>query len=559
MPITKTRTSEPKTALERAAWPELDDNFVETLRRNGETRPFVKGDVLFEVGQDGYDFIYIEGGAVEVLDRSDDHVIVCIRDGNFMGDLGMLMGQKTFLAAVACEDGTAIVVPQQRLRELVATVPEIGDAVVTAFGARRRLLMEWGEGGLVIVGDENEPCALRLREFASRSQMPYRWVDRDDDAAMTQLRQTCDVPVEGTFAVVGHSDVVANPSPRDLACAMGLDLVADTDEIFDVLVVGAGPAGLAASVYAASEGLKVLAIEDTAIGGQAGTSSRIENYLGFPKGVSGAELAYRGEIQAVKFGARVTAPRRATSLNVGENGVFHVGLDDERCVRGRSVILANGVQYRRLPIEGLERLEGRGVYYAATDLEARFCRDTEAVIVGGGNSAGQAAMFLSRYARRVHIVVRGEGLAATMSSYLSDRIEQDERIQLWTHTEVCRLMGEKKLECLTLCNNQSDEETDIKTGALFIMAGAAPNTDWLDGQIALDGKCFILTGSEAGEGVHGFETSMAGVYAVGDIRAGSVKRVASAVGEGSVVVSAIHGYLEQVRRDDVPDVVDQGG
>ena len=554
MPATKstsTRTSEPKTALERAAWPELDDNFVNTLRRNGETRPFVKGDVLFEVGQDGYDFIYIESGAVEVLDRSDNHVIVCIRPGNFMGDLGMLMGQKTFLAAVACEDGNAIVVPQARLRELVATVPEIGDAVVTAFGARRRLLMEWGEGGLVIAGDENEPCALRLREFASRSQMPYRWVDRDDDEAMKELRQTCDVPVEGTFAVVGHSDVITNPSPRELACAMGLDLVADTDEIFDVLVVGAGPAGLAASVYAASEGLKVLAIEDTAIGGQAGTSSRIENYLGFPKGVSGAELAYRGEVQAVKFGARVTAPRRATSLNI-KDGMFHVGLDDERCVRGRSVILANGVQYRRLPIEGLEKLEGRGIYYAATDLEARFCRDTEAVIVGGGNSAGQAAMFLSRYAKRVHIVVRGEGLAATMSSYLSDRIEQDERIQLWTHTEVCRLMGEKKLECLTLCNNKTGEETDIQTGALFIMAGAAPNTDWLNGQIKLDEKCFILTGADAGEEVRGFETSLKGVYAVGDIRAGSVKRVASAVGEGSVVVSAIHGYLDVLRRGQAP-------
>ena len=368
---------------------------------------------------------------------------------------------------------------------------------------------------------------------------------------MAELRQSCDIPVSGTFAVVGHSEVVLNPSPRELACAMGLDLVADADELFDVIIVGAGPAGLAASVYAASEGLNVLAIEDTAIGGQAGTSSRIENYLGFPKGVSGAELAYRGEVQAVKFGARVTAPRRATSLNFGDC-IFHVGLDDERCVRGKAVILANGVQYRRLPLDRLKELEGRGIYYAATDLEARFCRDTEAVVVGGGNSAGQAAMFLSRTAKRVHLVVRGEGLAATMSSYLSQRIESDPKVQMWTHSEICDLKGKDRLEALTICGREDDQRTEIETRALFIMIGAAPNTDWLGDHIALDDKGFILTGHDAGEDVHGFETSMPGVYAVGDIRSGSVKRVASAVGEGSVVVSAVHGYLDKLRRGEGP-------
>ena len=392
------RTSgHPKNGLERAAWPELDAQFTDILRRNGETRPFGSGDVLFEVGQDSYDFIFIERGAVEVRDRGNDHVIICIGAGNFLGELGMLMGQKTFLAAVACEDGQAIIVPQAKLRELVATVPEISDIVVTAFAARRRLLMEWNEGGLVIAGGENEPCALSLREFASRNLIPHRFVDRQDDDAMKELGQSCDIPPSGTFVVVGHAQVISHSSPRDLAAAMGLELLGGGDETFDVLIVGAGPAGLAASVYAASEGLKVLAIEDTAIGGQAGTSSRIENYLGFPKGVSGAELAYRGEVQAVKFGARVTAPRRATSLNFAD-GLFHVGLDDERCIAGKTVILANGVQYRRLPLPRLKELEGRGIYYAATELEARFCHDTEAVVVGGGNSAGQAAMFLSRTA-----------------------------------------------------------------------------------------------------------------------------------------------------------------
>ena len=552
-----TRTSDdPKSELERAAWPELGPEFADILRENGETRSFQTGDVLFEVGQDSYDFIYIERGAVEVVDRSNDHVIICVQAGHFMGELGMLMGQKTFLAAVACDDGQAIVVPQAKLRELVATVPEISDVVVMAFGARRRLLMEWNEGGLIIAGDEGEPCALRLLEFASRSQIPYRWIDRADDKAMKELGQSCEIPLAGTFAVVGRSEVVPNPSPRQLACAMGLDLVANAAEIFDVLIVGAGPAGLAAAVYAASEGLNVLAIEDTAIGGQAGTSSRIENYLGFPKGISGAELAYRGEVQAVKFGARVTAPRRATSLNFGD-GIFHIGLDDERCVRGKTVILANGVQYRRLPLDRLKELEGRGIYYAATDLEARFCRDTEAVVVGGGNSAGQAAMFLSRTAKRVHLVVRGPGLAATMSSYLSQRIESDPKIQMWTYAEICDLKGEERLDSLTICQRDANESTEnespeIETHALFIMIGAAPNTDWLGDKIALDDKGFILTGSDAGEDIHGFEISMPGVYAVGDIRSGSVKRVASAVGEGSVVVSAVHGYLDTLRRGEAP-------
>ena len=548
---TPRQSGNPQTELERAAWPSLEGVLLQTLRDNSQIRDLAPGEVLFEVGQDSYDLCYIESGAIDIVDRTGDRAILCIKAGDFIGELGMLMGQKTFLSAIAAEKSRVIEVPQTRLRELVATVPEIADVIVTAFAARRRLLMEWNEGGLIIAGDENEPCALSLREFASRNLIPHRFVDREDDAAMKDLGQSCALPPTGTFVVVGHSDVIANPSPRELAGAMGLELLGQTDETFDVLVVGAGPAGLAASVYAASEGLQVLAIEDTAIGGQAGTSSRIENYLGFPRGISGAELAYRGEVQAVKFGARITAPRRATSLNFSD-GVFHLGLDDERCITGKTVILANGVQYRRLPLPRLKELEGRGIYYAATELEARFCRDTEAVIVGGGNSAGQAAMFLSRTAKRVHLVVRGEGLAATMSSYLSQRIESDPKIQMWTRSEICSLEGEECLNSLEICNRDTGEKSPIATHALFIMIGAAPNTDWLQGQIALDSKGFILTGSDAGEGVEGYATSLPGVYAVGDIRSGSVKRVASAVGEGSVVVSAVHGYLDQLRRGEAP-------
>ncbi|MGB5809693.1 MAG: FAD-dependent oxidoreductase, partial [Polyangiales bacterium] len=536
------RTSTPKTTLEEAAWPKLDPEQLEKLRENGTTRSFENGDVLFDVGQDGYDFVYVEEGSVNIVDRSDDRTVIRIEAGNFVGELGMLMGQKTFLAGVVTEDTKAIVVPQATLRVLVSTVPEIGDMVVTAYAARRRLLMEWNEGGLVIVGREDDRSTLRLREFANRNRIPNRYVDRRDQQAIDDLKKICDLPDSGTAAVVGPARVLSEPTRQELAAAMGLDLVAKAETPFDVLVIGAGPAGLAASVYAASEGLRALVVEDTAIGGQAGTSSRIENYLGFPKGVSGGELAYLGEVQAVKFGARITAPRRATKLTPGDE--YHsIELDDGRSVRGRTVVLANGVRYRRLPVDRLAEFEGRGVYYAATELEARFCHDTAAVIVGGGNSAGQAAMFLSRTADTTHVVVRGDGLSSTMSSYLSDRIESDARIKLWTHAEVRCLDGGERLEQVRLRNNETGEETTIDSRALFIMIGAAPNTDWLEGQVALDDKGFVLTGRDANESLDGYATSCPGIFAVGDIRSGSVKRVASAVGEGSVVVSAVHKLL----------------
>lgn len=538
------RASNPTTPLEIEAWPRLGGEVIERLRNVGETRDVEVGDVLFEIGQDGYDFVYVETGAMDIVDRATEHSITTIDAGNFVGEIGMLMGQKTFLAGIVSEAGRIIVVDRNTLRDLVATVPEIGDPVVSAFAARRRLMSEWGEGGLVIVGDESDARAGRLREFATRNQIPHRWVNRADNESVDQLEQTCTLPSTGPAVVTGRSDVLVDPSPRDLAAAIGLDLVADTSDVFDTVIIGAGPAGLAAAVYAASEGLSVLVVEDTAIGGQAGTSSRIENYLGFPQGVSGMELAYRGEIQAVKFGARIVAPRRATGLHPTATG-FDVELDDGNCIATRTVVLANGVQYQRLPLDRLTEFEGNGVYYAATELEARHCKDTQVVIVGGGNSAGQAAMFLSRYAECTNIVVRGTGLAATMSNYLSTRIENDEQIRLWTNTEVSALKGDSTLDQVTLRNRTTGETETIDSRALFIMIGAAPNTNWLDGQIALDQKGFVLTGRDASDELDGFATSCAGVFAVGDLRSGSVKRVASAVGEGSVVVSAVHAHLNE--------------
>ena len=539
------RTSYDSHPLGKEAWPELSESFVKLVRENGEEMHLKKGDVFFELGQDTYDFAYIEKGGINIVDRANDRTVVSIREGQFVGEIGMLMGQKTFLAGIADCDSILIRIPQKRISELVATVPEIGDIVVNAFAARRHLLMEWGEGGVVVIGSDSIKSTVRLLPFLGRSKIPHRYVDFDDTAEVKKLAQTCTIPDSETVVIIGNLQVICDPTPLKVAETLGLDLVSDIDALFDVVVIGAGPAGLAASIYAASEGLKVLAIEDTAIGGQAGTSSKIENYFGFPTGISGGELAYKGEIQAIKFGARITTPRRAISLSE-ENGVFKVGLNDERCIKGKSVVLANGVQYRRLPLDRLQDFESKGIYYAATELEARFCKNTNAVIVGGGNSAGQAAMFLSRYARKTYILVRGKGLSDTMSSYLSDRIEKDDRIELLTETQISKLHGEEALDAVTITNLITNNSRIVETSALFIMIGAVPNTSWLGDKILLDHKGFIYTGRDANESATTYETSLAGVYAVGDIRSGSVKRVASAVGEGSVVVSSIHQFLSKI-------------
>ncbi|MCM5663462.1 FAD-dependent oxidoreductase [Galbibacter mesophilus] len=539
------RTSQDQDELSREAYPKLSDSFLQLIEKYGEEVQIDKGSIFFDVGQDCYDFAYVKKGAINIVDRSNDKTVVQIKEGHFLGEIGMLMGQKTFLAAIADKSSVLLKIPQEKIINLVRVNPEIGDVIVNAFAARRRLLMKWGEGGVVVIGKEIRKKTSQLIEFLSRGKIPFRFIDEQDSERLNELKQKCHhVPRAETVVVIGHTTVICDPSPLELANALGLDLVSDTDTLFDVLIVGAGPAGLAASIYGASEGLKVLVVEDTAIGGQAGTSSKIENYFGFPTGISGGDLAYKGEIQAIKFGARITTPRRATSLEKKDE-IFHLGLNDERCVRGKSVILANGVQYRRLPLDRLEYFENRGIYYAATDLEAKYCTDSNVVVVGGGNSAGQAAMYLCGFAKHVYVVVRGEGLSATMSSYLTNRIEQDNRIDLITHAEICEIEGSENLERVKIKNNSNGETIEIESKALFIMIGAVPNTNWLNGEICLDDKGFVCTDKDADNEALAFETSLPGVYAVGDIRSGSVKRVASAVGEGSVVISSVHKYLSK--------------
>ncbi|MXP13454.1 thioredoxin-disulfide reductase [Altererythrobacter confluentis] len=542
------QTGTSQSELDQTAWPDMDDDLLEIFRQSGEQCDVPEGHVLFEVGQESYDLVVLVAGKLNIIDRTVDRLAAHIDKPAFVGELGMLMNQGTFLACEAAEPSTVIIVKQARLAELVATVPEVADVVVPAFAARRRILIEDGRGGLTLVGHEKDPSTNALRAFLSRNKIPHQFVDRDDAAAMADVRENCDLPDSESVVITGDGHVLADPDTSEMARALGLWLDVDTQYTYDMVVIGAGPSGLAAAVYGASEGLNTLVVEDSAIGGQAGMSSRIENYLGFTTGISGADLAYRGEIQAVKFGAKIAMPRRATALREGvcreDTGVrcLEVDLDGDVTVHTRSVVLANGVQYRRLPLDRLREFEGAGVYYAATELEARFCRKTNAIIVGGGNSAGQAAMFLSRHSSCTHIVVRNGGLAETMSSYLSDRIDSDESIDLVTHSEVVELHGDKHLEAVTLRNCDTGEEKRIETRALFIMIGAVPYTKWLDGALDLDDQGFVKTGAAVGQ-ENGFATSLPGVFAVGDIRSGSVKRVASAVGEGSVTVSAVHQFI----------------
>src|SRR4051794_30807640 len=385
--------------LDALAWPVFSQHALDLLRSAGEILHPAPGELLWDAG-DQYDLHLVLAGGVLLLDRRDDRVVFVIEEGDFVGELGMLMGQRAFLSGVAMDATALLRVRVEELRRLVEISGELSDVVLAAFDARRRLLTRIGEGGLVLAGDDDRDLH-RLQEFAERNQLPYRTVRRSDASAWSELAKTSALPEAGTVVVTGDRRVMTAPTTRDLATALGIDLWGLSDgSRCDLLVVGAGPAGLAAAVYGASEGLDVIAVEDVAIGGQAGSSSRIENYLGFPRGVSGVELARSGMLQAVKFGAKLVSPRAVTGL-APEPGGFRVRLDDEHEVFACAVIVASGVQYRRLPVPGLAGLEGRGVYYAAGELEARVVTDREAVVVGGANSAGQAALFLARHAAHV--------------------------------------------------------------------------------------------------------------------------------------------------------------
>ena len=517
------------------AWPEFDDEGRGLLESAGDVIRPGPGELLWDAG-DAYDLHLVLAGGICLVDRRGDRVSFVVEAGDFVGELGMLMGQPAFLAGVAMADTTLLRVRIEDLHRLLATSTELSDVLLAAFDARRRLLTRWGEGGLVLAGDDDRDMH-RLQEFAERNHVPYRTVLRSDPSAWTELAATCALPEAGTAVVKGRGRILTRPTTRDLAAAVGLDLSGLTERSrCDLLIVGAGPAGLAAAVYGASEGLDVVIAEEVALGGQAGTSSRIENYLGFPRGIAGSELARSAMLQAVKFGARLVSPRSVTSLSRTTEG-FQVLLDDDNDVAARAVVVATGVQYRRLEIPGVAEFEGRGVYYAATELEARACVGQNVVVVGGANSAGQAALFLARHVDHVHVLIRRDDLTETMSSYLAQRLAHHHRITVHPRSRLTSAEGGKRLSELTWRDDHRQEDIRLEAGGLFLMIGAVPRTAWLrDAGVELDPKGFVATRGT-------FATSVPGLFAVGDVRAGSVKRVASAVGEGSVVVSAVHAHL----------------
>ncbi len=543
--------------IARNAFPVLSDEQVALLEPFGERHSTWLGEMLFEAGRGAPIMILVLSGRTEVVDRSEgsERLITAAGPNQFNGELRLLTGQTLYATCIVREAGEVLRIPADAVQEIVETIPELSDILVAAFIARRQLLMQAAGPTLTLVGSDLAPAMLDLTEFLNRNRLPYRQLDPDDPAAIALLERVDARGSATIWVVIRGQKALADPGTLYLAKALGLDLAIGQTEPADLIVVGAGPAGLSAAVYGASEGLQTIVVDDVAIGGQAGSSSRIENYLGFPTGISGGDLAFKAEVQALKFGARITVPRQATGLRQ-EGDIFHIELDHLKPLRARSVIVATGARYRRLNLPNEEQFTSAGIYYAATELEARLCRKTEVVVVGGGNSAGQAAMFLAGSAAQVHLVCRGPDLERGMSHYLVTRLEHAPNVRIHLNGEVTALHGGKRLEGATV-HTRDGKQCDVVTNAVFVMIGADPCTDWLRGAVTLDSRGFVVTGmmngaAEPGEAmVAPFQTSVPGVFAVGDVRSGSVKRVASAVGEGSVVVQAVHRYLASRRPDAV--------
>jgi thioredoxin reductase (NADPH) len=523
----------------------LRDAHVAALRAVAREAVFEAGAMVAEPGQPMDSFLYVLDGEIELLDprTRERRVPATLGPGQFAGEIALLTGGAHALPMRAVRRTRALVAPREALLRLMARIPEMSDIVVTVLAARRRRMLEQSDGGLTIVGAERSRGLRRIVAFAGRNRIPVQTLELGSPEAEAAAR-TCGAEPGAPLVIFGGDRVVKDPSPGRVAELLGLQIALTDTAPVDVLIVGGGPAGVAAAVYAGAEGLSALTLDEMAVGGQAGTSSRIENYMGFPTGISGADLVWRGWVQAMKFGARFAVPKRVAALSRRDDGLFCATLNDGREVCARAVVVATGVQYRRLPIARLEDFEGAGVYYAATDTEARYCRDGEVAIVGGGNSAGQAAMHLSRAARHVHVLVRGDSLAASMSDYLVTRLENDPAITIHFGVEVAALHGGETLEAITVRDRATGGERRMSCCGVFVMAGAAPNTGWLSGVVALDDKGFVPTGAAAG-GSSTYATSQPGIFAVGDVRAGSTKRVASAVGEGSVVISSVWRHVRE--------------
>jgi thioredoxin reductase (NADPH) len=529
---------------EAQTFPSLSDEMAARVAAFGAEEVLDDGAWLFRRGDRSVDFFLCLTGGIEILDadaKGHETVVHTHVPRQFTGELD-LFNDRTILVSARTRSETRVVrVGRAEFRRMMAAEPDIGEIVMRAFILRRVGMLLHGTAGVALVGPAHAADTARIETFLSRNGMPHRRIDTETDGDAAGFLECFALSDADLPVVVTQGRALRNPSNAQLADALGLASAVDPDHVHDVAVVGAGPAGLAAAVYAASEGLDTIVIESVAPGGQAGTSSKIENYLGFPTGISGQALAGRAQVQAQKFGARLLVSRSAVGIECDERP-YTIQLDDGATLQAHAVVVATGARYRKLDLPLYAELEGNGIYYAATAMEAGLCAAQTAVVIGGGNSAGQAAIYLSRTAGHVHMLVRGAGLAATMSRYLIERIEASDKITLHPFSEVTELEGDKHLKALTWTHRQSGEGQRHDVGALFVMIGAQPNTDWLEGCVELDQAGFVKTGS----GETFFCSSAHGVFAVGDVRSGSVKRVASGVGEGSVVVSAIHRYLESV-------------
>jgi thioredoxin reductase (NADPH) len=547
------------TALspEERLFPTLTAAQITRIAARGRRRAIARGDVLVEVGDKVVPFFVLVTGEIQVLRPSDgtETLIVTHRPGQFSGEGNMITGRRALARLRVSEPGEVIDLNREQLLALVQTDAELSEILMRAFILRRSELIAGGFGDVVLIGSTHCAGTLRVKEFLTRNGHPYHYIDLDRDADAQDLLDRFHVSAADVPVLICSGDgVLRNPSNQQIAACLGFNDAIDQTHLRDLVIIGAGPAGLAAAVYGASEGLDVLVLEANAPGGQAGSSSRIENYLGFPTGISGLELTGRAYAQAEKFGAQVMIAKGATKLAC-DRPPYAVQMDDGARVAARALIIATGAEYRKPALENLSQFEGAGVYYGATQMEAQLCEGEEVIVVGGGNSAGQAAVFLAEKARRVQILVRGDGLADTMSRYLVRRIEDNPAIVLRTRAEILALEGDRHVERVRWRDNRTGALETNDVAHVFVMTGAVPNTSWLDGCVVLDEHGFIKTGPELSRdelaaaewplqrSPYLLETSRPGVFAVGDVRGGNVKRVASAVGEGSIAVAFVHQVL----------------
>ncbi len=541
------------------AFPALTPSQIDRIRPFGRIRQTTVGEILFEPGDPTAHFFVVLSGAMEILQLTvqGERLIVTHQAGSFTGEMTMISGRGALARGRVTAAGEFLELSPEALRTLVARDGELSGIFMRAFILRRVLLISSGSGNVILLGSRHSAKTLRLREFLTRNGHPHTYIDLDTETGAQELLDRFTVTLDEIPVVICNGEtVLRGPSIQELAKCLGLNAHITTSEVRDLVIVGAGPAGLAAAVYGASEGLDVLVIEAESPGGQAGSSSKIENYLGFPMGITGNELSGRAAAQAQKFGAKMLVANNVTRLNC-ERRPYELSVDCGQTIRARAVVIASGAQYNKPAIDNLKKFESQGVYYGATYIEAQLCGNEEVVVIGGGNSAGQAAVYLSQTASKVHMVVRARQLSDTMSRYLIQRIEENPAIELHYRTEIVGLDGDTQLERVTWQDKNTGEISTHDLRHLFIMAGGSPRTEWLKGCLAMDSKGFVLTGRDLDPVLHDFrwqlprvpfmlETSLPGVFAVGDVRSGNVKRVAAAVGEGSIAISLVHRVLAEL-------------